>query len=435
MPNNVKESQLREALKRARLFIEEIYNSIISGSAINAGAKANINSTGSLVLSIESLDEESLITDALHGAVRGKDREVWTRKAIERLFNDALQNSLRSKDGNRNDFPNRLNSSIETLERSLRGNLYKWDIIFPVVGLRIPEEGIVIGNVNLQTNANEGIARVLDILAESTNTEEEKADFATMLRRQIEMVFNGASVAVVTVEAAEIHAAKNTARQDILETIDILNYFSIALYPRDLRVRIHLATETPFGRHEVLAFQDDEKFSLELAREDALQEFDFTSIESVTAEKIGLSQIRSLLVKGVKTEMDRSIINAARIAGKAHVAGRHEDGFLLFAIAIESLIVGGKEQTDLTYKLSTRCAHLLGNDLDSRKTVSKDLKELYGIRSAIAHRGQSSFPEEKLTLIRRYALRIIRDFLTREEFREIETKVQLASWFDELMLK
>ena len=63
------------------------------------------------------------------------------------------------------------------------------------------------------------------------------------------------------------------------------------------------------------------------------------------------------------------ILSALQWAGRAAVEERREEAFLLYAIAIESLLLGGKSHVEVTERLAVRGAHLLSGDPKARENV------------------------------------------------------------------
>lgn len=61
-----------------------------------------------------------------------------------------------------------------------------------------------------------------------------------------------------------------------------------------------------------------------------------------------------------------------------------DDKIIDLMIAAESLF-GGSGTTEVLFKLSMRCAKFLGNTLEERKNINKDIKNAYERRSAIVH--------------------------------------------------
>lgn len=314
----------------------------------------------------------------------------------------------------------------------------EWRVFFPVVGLKSSKNFETFGNVSFVDASPETLqtlAEQIDLINQETlHSDEEKARFREIFTEQVRRLFSGGAIGKVEVSAVEKHAALSLARNAILDVIDILNFFSMTIYPRDLRVHVFLPNEARGNRSEVMYFAGDDSFAFDFSNEAALQMLDLPSLSAEDAERIGMTRIREILAKPNKTEIERTFLAASRMAGKANVASRREDAFLLYAIAVESVIVGGDEKTDITYKLSTRGAHLLGNSLESRIAIKDDLKRLYGIRSGIVHRGQTGFPDDELLLMRRYCFRALKSMFTNSEVQKMSKKTDLSAWFDCKML-
>jgi hypothetical protein len=62
--------------------------------------------------------------------------------------------------------------------------------------------------------------------------------------------------------------------------------------------------------------------------------------------------------------------------------------------AFESLITKKDETEGLTYRLAMRTANLMGRDADERKTIFRQVKQFYGLRSRIVHGAEL---DDKLT--------------------------------------
>ena len=62
---------------------------------------------------------------------------------------------------------------------------------------------------------------------------------------------------------------------------------------------------------------------------------------------------------------------------------------------------------ELLYRLRTRVALLLGDNLEQRKDISKNIRDLYKTRSEIVHNGSYQVTDADLSLIRAYSKRCI----------------------------
>jgi hypothetical protein len=60
------------------------------------------------------------------------------------------------------------------------------------------------------------------------------------------------------------------------------------------------------------------------------------------------------------------------------------------AIALEALLGDPSSTSDMTYKLRLRAALFLADTLEGRRTLSKEVRDLYGLRSKVAHGGEAT---------------------------------------------
>lgn len=75
--------------------------------------------------------------------------------------------------------------------------------------------------------------------------------------------------------------------------------------------------------------------------------------------------------------------------------------FLTLMNGLESLF-HPSDSGELTYRISRNCAVLLGNKKEDTRTIFKDMKKLYGIRSQIVHNGRADISEDELLKLRCY---------------------------------
>ena len=156
-------------------------------------------------------------------------------------------------------------------------------------------------------------------------------------------------------------------------------------------------------------------------------------LETDKKRNLGFSKIADLLARK-RNRLDDRIIAAIQWAGKATVESRKEEAFLLYAISLESLVLLENEKEELTYRLRTRVAHLLGKDLEGRKIISENVRDLYDIRSKIVHSGSYQVTDANLSLIRFYSKSCILHIFNDEPFSSMNSIVSLVQWFNEKAL-
>lgn len=121
-------------------------------------------------------------------------------------------------------------------------------------------------------------------------------------------------------------------------------------------------------------------------------------------------------------------------AGAACVEPKPQLGFLLFAIALESVVLGKQTKTEITYQLSARVAHLLGSTLDEKRSTVEQVNDLYRLRSAIVHSGSNDVSEADVYAIRAICLSSLQTLVTSPNFEAMKSVEELDQWFDDRML-
>src|SRR5262249_38598679 len=117
---------------------------------------------------------------------------------------------------------------------------------------------------------------------------------------------------------------------------------------------------------------------------------------------LGYGRLVTLLKDDKPGEFATRVLTACQWAGRAMVEERKEEAFLRFAIALESLILGTKNETEITYRLRLRCANLIDSTPAQRAKTQTRLTALYKVRSAIVHSGKYIVNDNDLSDLQRY---------------------------------
>lgn len=108
----------------------------------------------------------------------------------------------------------------------------------------------------------------------------------------------------------------------------------------------------------------------------------------------------------------------------------NKEGFLFCAIGLEVLF--SKDNKAISQNLSESTAFLIAKkDFDSRRTIFKRMKTLYGKRNGIAHGESSIIEESDLRLIRSYLSYSIIAIIRKIQKGEIHTLQDLSDYFEE----
>ncbi len=125
-------------------------------------------------------------------------------------------------------------------------------------------------------------------------------------------------------------------------------------------------------------------------------------------------------IKDLGIDKYKSIYMAVRRFNFSYDRDMAEDKLIDLMIAFESLYLLDGEG-ELTYRLSLRCAHYIGQDKNKRKEAFENLKKAYGFRSRIVH-GKSikSKDLEKITSLTQFTAKI-------EEYLRISIRLFLEN--------
>jgi hypothetical protein len=126
---------------------------------------------------------------------------------------------------------------------------------------------------------------------------------------------------------------------------------------------------------------------------------------------------------------------AISLAGRATVDVRKEEAFLLYAIALESLVLIEGDKEELKYRLQIRIAHLLGNTVEGRRELSSEVGRLYNIRSQIVHSGRFQVTDSDLSLMRSIAKNCIMRLIIDDTFTTMSSVDDIVLWFSNEILK
>jgi hypothetical protein len=147
----------------------------------------------------------------------------------------------------------------------------------------------------------------------------------------------------------------------------------------------------------------------------------------------GFKRISGMLANRQLSPAEERLLTAIQWAGRAQVDPRPEEAFLLYAIALESLLLGSKTSGELGYRLSLRCAHLIASP-ERRQALKHQLGKLYGLRSKIVHSGKTLVADADLTLLRGYCRNAIFRVLNDPGFHQLKSEEELDDWFEQQAL-
>jgi len=107
-----------------------------------------------------------------------------------------------------------------------------------------------------------------------------------------------------------------------------------------------------------------------------------------------LESLHKLALQREGTEFKRDLYGALLLHSRHSVAAETLHKIVLVASAIESLLLRDTHEP-IQKNLGERMAFIIGNSLEERRAVVKNVEEFYRIRSAFFHHGQSVSHEDE----------------------------------------
>ena len=299
-------------------------------------------------------------------------------------------------------------SDISQMVSSLR-KLERRQVIFvPIEGLTVKVNSLEVGTVTFypRSDASELNQVLKDI-------KEQYGEVTTSLNTDLKN-----ATCYTRVEAVgDNEFVRNDAIQRTKKAIHILNLYLSSSRHQPQWASIHISRiivnrMLPDNEHK----NDGMGFNQSYPDERPL-EIDWKKENSLT--QMGLKTMNTHFQSQNDTDIAKRIRQAVTWYSKAVDTDSPEEKFVNLAIALESLIIGneGKEPFATTgsinQKIGERVAFLLGDNFDSRVSLEKKAKELYGLRSAIVHSGES-VTKENLAEMDKLVERVILAFLKHE---------------------
>ncbi len=387
---------------------------------------------GSLFLEPETQQELRQIVEEVHG--RYNKRDQLSLREVERRVQDALFYVVDIRRKRSPDFSERVSDAIAEVQSALEQTPQSVDWWVPVRGVNPNELPCTFASGRFCLLDEELDARIQALAVEHLDEAESSAPG---WERAMDGVRKspgwGLPMLGLNVTAIDLAAAEDLATNRAVEYVDVLNYFS------DLVPYHHGRVQIP-GRvsHEPsvsIGAAGDGHLLTHFSDVDPPPLFSFERLREARQLGEALSRAEELLSKVDKrSKFEGVTLTAIAWAGRATVARALEESFLLFAIALESIVLPTREPAELLYRLGLRTAFLLESDAAKRSELRHQLKLLYGTRSEIVHNGSRRVTRQDVESMRVVAKGAITRVLVTEELRKCESTQDAAEWFEERIL-
>jgi hypothetical protein len=357
------------------------------------------------------------------------ERRPVSKQAIKGLVDDFFMRALPNGDHTTNpNLGDQLSREADELKTALFDKPQDWEARLVVEGLAPSGLPCRVGNVQFQHLDDAGLAGLKEhVSVLIKNLQPRDVDSAlTTMSNNLE-VWRGKTIAVLSINAVDGEAAIQAAKRKLQITVDAINLFS----PREsMGGWVFLPGDTMPQREFVLATCEN-SITPVFRSAGPRRKIPLSQI----SQRKGFARVSELLGKESPIDLEDRILASVQWAGRAQVEARPEEAFLLYAIALESLLLGRDVKTELTYRLAVRCAHIVGGPtLEDKKRVIDQIQSLYQLRSRIVHSGSFVVGEPQLALIRDYALLTVLLVVDRAPFDSMRTVKEFETWLENQVL-
>jgi Apea-like HEPN len=247
------------------------------------------------------------------------------------------------------------------------------------------------------------------------------------------MADDGQPMAVVKVQARDSDAAHHIALSKTKQVVDVLNFFADMIpynhgwvyFPGDA------ASETTVSP----TIRADGDLSLASAWVGPLQPVSLRRLRATALLRPGFRRTNALLRDTARSPLDEVLLTSLEWAGRASVEPVRHQAFLLFIIALETIMMPEQAQGALKYRLQLRTAHFLGRTAKARQELFKEVGDLYKARGKIAHNGSAAVKEEDLGRLRLIVKGCVLKALVHPQVRGPNEPRDFAMWLDSRALR
>ena len=234
----------------------------------------------------------------------------------------------------------------------------------------------------------------------------------------------------ILVEARDFDYAYEQAQIKLEEIVNICNYM---LYS-GVRGAEVISSKTNSGTHERKFIIGEKTSSAHSGGHSPMvKRLRFEDAEDfMLNEEYGNLQLWQIYDKKDKNEVETRIINAVNWIGMAIAEKNNSIAFTQAVFAIESLLQrqtkGEIFNKSIVASIAEDIAFLIGRDFEERKKYEKDFKDIYSIRSKIAHGKSSEITAYQVLDVINMAKLLVQELLINPVFKDAVTMQKITNY-------
>ncbi len=421
-------------LSKLEAFLREIYTHASEDLDLeSAGQFFSKQGHGIVFLSPEETrNYREVVADIMQAYAKD---ELISRRAVEKELQEALFTAFGTADSSDDTgFKQRLAKALQKLDAQLRRETTSYLFFVPVGGAGVGGLPYTFGKLRFVIFNDLQLRRFRMASSKHKVSEREIAERLNIVRRlkESDNIWNK-PCAIIKVKARDREAASYLARLEAQNTFDTINFFA-NLIPY-LHGSLYLPGENESRLMTIPVLEDSGSFSILRNRVGPLEPFDFNKFRNAKHIQVLVRRLHNFSKTVVLKEVEDILLTAVRWAGRAAFESRKEHAFLLYAIALESVVLPSGDTEQLSYRLRMRVAHLLEKRISGREELVKKVKNLYDIRSRIVHSGWYYLADEDLDDMRNICYSVLLQLLSHRALSRMTSAFDLNRWFERRMLR
>ena len=380
-----------------------------------------------IILAGEDGEKYSEIISSIYQAV--STRRPVSKKSVSDLVGTFLLRAANVGAGEQRVPAEGAEAALRELKAALFEKPKDWEVRLIVEGLAPSGLPLIVGQVHFEHLDDGGISKLRNRVSEMIKNLRVKDGDAAMAQMSNSLgFFGGKTTGVLTVSAVDDEAAIQAAKHKLQTTVDAINFFASR---ERMGGWVFLPGDTMPQTEFVLAICEKESITPSFRRAGPVRQLPLNQI----ANRKGFARVSSILAKETPSSLEERILASLQWAGRAQIEARREEAFLLYAIALESLLLGRDTKTEISHRLAVRCAHLGGGPTaDDKKRVVREILALYETRSRIVHSGNFVVSDSELALMKEYSVLTLFVVIDAEPFRSMTEVRELEQWFETQLL-
>jgi hypothetical protein len=389
---------------------------------------------------------------------------LFNRASLQELLQETLKKASREATSTGQLPGSTIKDAVVWLRNALT-SLNAYTVYLPVLGVDLRTLPCTVGNLAFFSGDSADTSAVMEAVCANIrswkNEDAEKERYIELLKQSVQTWLGDKAIVAVEVQAGNAKSAEEKAIAICRQGIDVINFFSDLLVGVRMRACVSLDGEgydvtnrlaSQFGvkllismrqKNEgdlgAIRFKDKEIAETHCSKGAAgplvgvpLPKFVAGGLEG-TVHKV-FSNVTKLVGKDGLSTLEDRVLTAFQWAGRATVAVRREEAFLLYMISLESLILSKAGKAGkVVDQFTKKAAHLLQRTSGDRKRLMKRLEGLYDIRSEIVHSGRFQVSEFDLDHAREFAKKALFIVSNDTTFQQMTEATHLDDWLTERM--